>query len=571
MSHTYLRDPDRSISEGPPLALEAGLGTLTLSGFLAEVTARFADREALVHTDDRGEVERWSYSDLWQQSMAVARSLLATGLSRGERVGILMTNRAEFLSATFGVALAGGVATPISTFSTPTELDYLLSLSAVSVLLFEGQVLKQNFAEQLCALEVAVAESAPGALRSLRFPYLRRLARVDSVHTEGAIESWSDFLSHGDSTAPAFVEHCANQVQPADPGVLFFSSGSTAKPKGIVSAHRGVSVQMWRMGSQQALDDGVRSWTANGFFWSGNFAMIVGGTLGRGGSLVLQRTFHADEALQLMARERVTFLFSWPHQWEQLIASPEFATVDLSSLVHLDPNTPIAQHPTVNTSWLQPTYCYGNTETFTLSTGFPANTTKEAANDSHGLPFPGNTIKIVDPLTGEILPLGGRGEIAVKGPTLMLGYLGVPLDDSLDAQGFFRTGDGGWLDEHGRLYWEGRLNDIIKTGGANVSPFEIDEAIMKDAAVRLSHTVGVPHESLGEMVVSCLVLHAGFERDEDAVRAQLKSVLASYKIPRRVLFFSADELSVTGSAKVKSADVRALAEQTLLTEDQGPS
>src|SRR6202012_3638286 len=104
-------------------------------------------------------------------------------------------------------------------------------------------------------------------------------------------------------------------------------------------------------------------------------------------------------------------------------------------------------------------------------------TPRELAEGSHGRALPGNTLKIVDPLTGEAVARGERGEIAVKGPTLMLGYLGVPLDETLDAEGFFRTGDGGFVDDTGRLFWEGRLNDIIKTGGANVSPVEIDSVI----------------------------------------------------------------------------------------------
>ena len=126
-----------------------------------------------------------------------------------------------------------------------------------------------------------------------------------------------------------------------------------------------------------------------------------------------------------------------------------------------------------------------------------------------GEPLPGNTLKIVDPLTGAIVPRGERGEIAVKGPTLMLGYIGIPLDETLDEEGFFRTGDGGYIDERGRLFWEGRLNDIIKTGGANVSPVEVDGVLADHPGVKVSQTVGVPHETLGEMVVACVVPQRG--------------------------------------------------------------
>jgi fatty-acyl-CoA synthase len=542
-----------------PLGDEPGLGELTLVGFLRDVTVRYRDREALVQRGGDGAMERWSYGDLWARSRDVAKALVVGGLGKGERVGILMTNRAEFLASLFGTAMAGGIAVPFSTFSTASELEHLIAASACSVLLFERQVLKKDFGAILCELDPAVASRKAGTFVSERFPFLQRMAAIGSGEAPGAIEGWEAFIASGEGVADAQVEARAAGVTPADAGVIFFSSGSTARPKGIVSAHRGVAIQLWRMGPQQRLGDGVRTWTANGFFWSGNFAMIVGGTLASGGSLVLQSTFQAAEALELMQAEKVSFLFAWPHQWEQLVAAPNWDSVDLSSLVYMDPATPIASHPTVTTSWLQPTYCYGNTETFTLSAGFPANTTSEEAGGSHGVPLPGNTIKIVDPLSGETMPLGQSGEIAVKGPTLMLGYLSTPLDETLDENGFFRTGDGGHLDAEGRLHWAGRLNDIIKTGGANVSPLEIDEAILADPAVRISQTIGVPHDTLGEIVVACVVPHEGGTLDEAGVRARVKEKLASFKVPRRVLFFTADELKLTGSAKIKTTDLRALA------------
>jgi acyl-CoA synthetase (AMP-forming)/AMP-acid ligase II len=148
----------------------------------------------------------------------------------------------------------------------------------------------------------------------------------------------------------------------------------------------------------------------------------------------------------------------------------------------------------------------------------------------------------------------------------MLGYLGVPLDETLDEEGYFRTGDGGYLDAEGRLFWEGRLNDIIKTGGANVSPVEIDELIRTCPGVKVAQTVGVPDEALGELVVTCIVLHEGVHLDEESVRRFAREKLASYKVPRRVLSFAEDDLQLTGSAKLKTADMRELAEQRLACE-----
>jgi acyl-CoA synthetase (AMP-forming)/AMP-acid ligase II len=323
--------------------------------------------------------------------------------------------------------------------------------------------------------------------------------------------------------------------------------------------------RMYRFGPE----DEVRCWTANGFFWSGNFALALGATLAAGGALVLQPTFAADEALELMESERVNFPFAWPHQWAQLEAAPNWDHVDLSSMRFADFNSPFARHPTVSAKWYEPGHAYGNTETFTITTCFPANTPPEVSAGSSGEPLPGVTLKIVDPLTGAVVPRGERGEICVKGPTLMLGYVGTPLDETLDAEGFFRTGDGGHLDEAGRLFWQGRLTDIIKTGGANVSPREVDEALAGYPGVKVTHTVGVPHETLGEIVIACIVPHDGANPDAEEIRAFLRERLASYKVPRQVLFFREDEIALTGSAKIKSSDLRRLAAERLRKSDPG--
>lgn len=560
-----MSDRPLSVIQGPPLSEEEGLGDLTLSGWFRNICENGGTNEALVFYDGgfaKGVRVSWSYADLWARANEVARTLIACGVGKGTRVGILMTNRPEFLAAAFGTSLAGGVATTLSTFSTPAELDHLIAVSGVSVLLMERQILKKDFAAVISELDPAISTSAPGAITSTRYPFLSHVAAIGDA--TGAVEGWDAFLARGASVYQERVDARAAANSPADPGVLFFSSGSTAMPKGILSAHRGVTLQLWRWPKWYLAKPGeLRMWSANGFFWSGNFSMAFGGALTRGGSLVLQTSFNAEEALQLMEAEKATFLNAWPHQWEQIIAAPNWATADLSSMIYMDHKSPIAQHPSVNSTWREPFAAFGNTETFTLFTAYPANTPDEVTAGSVGVPCNGVTVKIIDPLTAEIVPLGERGEICVKGPTMMLGYIGIPLTDTLDADGYLRTGDGGHVDAQGRMFWHGRLNDIIKTGGANVSPVEVDTLLRKMPGVKISQTVGVPHATLGELVVTCIVSHDDAELDEASVKAFAKEQLASFKVPRNVLFFAEDELATTGTNKIKTADLRTLASERL--------
>ena len=175
-----LEDMTVSLVRGLPLSDEPGLGSLTIPGFLQDVCGRHPEREALViHHADR--VERWTYQDLWDHSVEVARALIASGVGKDSRVGILMTNRPEYLSALFGTAMAGGVAVALSTFSTAAELEHLVTVSGISTLLFEDRVLNRDFAAMLVELEPALAASVPGELASTRFPFLQRLVCLKGI------------------------------------------------------------------------------------------------------------------------------------------------------------------------------------------------------------------------------------------------------------------------------------------------------------------------------------------------------------------------------------------------------
>lgn len=555
-----------SIIFGKPLS-EEPLGPLTLGGFLREACARYAGREALVFHAPSGHVVRRTYDEVWQEARAVARALLARGVTKETRVGVLATNRPEWISAVFGVALAGGTCVLMSTFATREEFEYQLRIGDVSILIFERTVLKRDFGKELLHLVPEFERPSSEPIRVTRLPFLRGAVCIDEGKpVGGAVERWVDFIGSGPVALDALVDAISDEVAPTDRGMIFFSSGTTARPKAILHAHRAAAIQCWRWPRIFNVDMNVRTWTANGFFWSGNFSMALGCTLAAGGCLVLQRYFDPAEALRLIQAERVSMLLAWPHQWVKLVEVPGYEQADLSSLYYVPNAAPMRSHPTVKTDWLEPESAYGNTETLTINTAWPSGTPLSIAKDNHGEALPGNTIRIVDPITGRVVPRGQSGEIAVKGPTLMLGYLRVPAEETFDGEGFFRTGDGGYIDEQGRLHWQGRLNDIIKTGGANVSPLEINEVLATCPGVKIVATVGVPHDTLGEMVVTCIVPEEGATLDESTVRAFAAERLSSYKVPRRVLFVAETDLELSTSNKVKTGPLRELVAKRLAAE-----
>jgi fatty-acyl-CoA synthase len=264
--------------------------------------------------------------------------------------------------------------------------------------------------------------------------------------------------------------------------------------------------------------------------------------------------------------ERVTLMNGRPHQWARLQAAPDWQNADLSSLRYITKGELVMEHPTVDTDWQLPN-SFGTTETMTILSSYDADTSAEQYAGSFGVPLPGNILKVIDPQSGQVVPRGQRGEICIKGPTMMMGYIGKTTEETFDEDGYFCTGDGGYVDDDGRLYWEGRLNDIIKTGGANVSPEEVDSAIANYPGVKRSQTVGVPHETLSEMVVSCIVPVDGATLDEGELIAYLKEHLASFKVPRHILLFTEDDFALTGNEKAKAAEIRQRAARRLAGGD----
>jgi fatty-acyl-CoA synthase len=280
----------------------------------------------------------------------------------------------------------------------------------------------------------------------------------------------------------------------------------------------------------------------------------------------VQETFEPGAALEMIERERATALHAWPHQQSALAEHPSAASRDLSSLVKIDSHSPVAALAGVEEDVYGAGASYGLSETFTICSAIPADSPAEQRKACNGFAWPGMSLRIVDPASGAPLPAGAEGEIAVKGVTLMRGYYKVAPEQVFDADGYFHTQDGGWLDAEGALHWTGRLSNLIKTGGANVSPVEIQELLEGHPGLKLGIPVGIEHPTLGEVVVLCAVAAEGAAQDEDALRAWLRERLAAYKVPRRVLFFRADELSYTGNQKVQVEPLRAAALRRLREE-----
>jgi fatty-acyl-CoA synthase len=532
---------------GPPAESEAGIGALTLGGLLAETCAAHRELEAVSARGADGSVTRWTYDELWHEARRYAKGFLATGVGRGTRVGVLIPNRAEWLAAAFGVSLAGGVLVPFSTFATGEELAQLIEHSGITVL-----VAQRGFARSpLEALAVDVPGLADaGPLFSRRFPHLRR------VYDIGAI---AQLLDAGDGVPDDVLDAAAAAISPADDAVIIYTSGTTELPKGVLHAHRSPGLQSWRFASRQRLLPGDRVYSAFPFFWTAGFAMVMGATLAAGGCLCIDETFSTEEALRTIQDEKVTIVHVWPHHAAQIRDCPTNAEFDLSTVRNDPQRFRPAKEGEEQVGLGSSRAGYGMSETFTIVTSAPVDADRDILDESNGFLLPGVAMRIVDPTTRELFGPGQEGEILVKGTTMMKGYVGLPPEACFDADGFFHSGDTGYLDERGLLHWTGRATELIKTGGANVSPVELETLLARHSDLLGAAVVGVPDDLLGEVVVACVVARPGTDVDEDRVRAYVREHVSSFKVPKRVLFFTDDELPTTSSDKVQHAQLRRLA------------
>jgi fatty-acyl-CoA synthase len=268
----------------------------------------------------------------------------------------------------------------------------------------------------------------------------------------------------------------------------------------------------------------------------------------------------------LRARAPATSIHAWPHQQKAIAEHPSAARRDLTSMVKIEVHSPIAALAGVKENLYDYGTSYGLSETFTICSATRADAPAAERRANNGPPCPGMQLRIVDPATGAPLDPGAEGEIAVKGVTLMRGYYKVAPEQVFDADGYYHTQDGGSIDARGRLVWNGRLGNLIKTGGANVSPVELQEILESHPGLKVGIPIGVEHPTLGEALVLCAVPLEGASPDEAEVRAWLRARVAAYKVPRRVLFFRADELAYTGNQKIqleplKQAALRRLREE----------
>ena len=512
------------------------MATDHLAALFAEHAKAHPDREFLVFGS-----RRMSYAQVAREAGALAHALGELGVQPGDRLAVDLPNWPEWVVAFLAAAFRSAVLVPLDPSLSIHELKYQLRHAQVRA--------------------AVVAESYDGVdYLELYHGLLPDLPELRALVTVGASERWLDdrVYRYADlvSRAPADTAGATVAGDATQPLAILFTSGTMGKPKGVALSHRNIVLTARASGEALAHTGDDRVLGAVPLFTI--FGVhVVAVTITAGATLVLQERFDAPGALDVMRRERLTMVHGVPTMFELLMRDPSFAeqppTTCRSGLVAGSPISPELAGRIRR--WCDVQIAYGLTETGPTVTITRFADLPERRTETVGRPIPGVLVRVVDLQSGALHGPDAVGELAVKGPNVMLGYDRMPGETarSLTPEGFFLTGDLAIVDEEGYVKIVGRRNELIIRGGYKIYPRELEDLLRTHPAVGDACVVGIPNETLGELICACVVATEGSILTGDELKGFCRETVADYKVPDLVRFF--DAFPLTGSGKVKRREL----------------
>lgn len=492
----------------------------TVPALLAHGALACADDELLVFDS-----ERLSYRVAEQLSAQLAAQLLHTGVGRNTRVGVLLPNGTDFVVTWLAVVRIGAVAVPVSTLSSGPELERICRDAGFQLLITTDRLLSTD----AIALIEAALEPLPGdgRFQSLRAPHLSHIwLWRGTAPWSGAIT-----LSPLSDVDQSRVKAAESLVTPSDPVTIVYTSGSTAAPKGVIHSHAAFMRASRRWAASMIYRRGDRHFSVSPMFWVGGLITSLMSVMQVGATLV--STARKDGGvLDVIERERCTSIQVWPHLSRKIAEDPTLKARDLSAI--RGATVLAAVPPELRPRNPNPFgFAMGMTETagpHTLAMG--------DIDDAHvgamGLLAPGMDYRIVNPESDADVPVGERGELLLRGDSMMLGYVGRERTEVFTPDGWFRTGDICSIrDEY--IFFHGRRDSMFKTAGANVAPAEVEAALLLVDGVAEAHVLPVPDEERGNIVGAIVVPKSGVTLLREEVVAAVRPLLSAYKVPRRLL------------------------------------
>jgi fatty-acyl-CoA synthase len=508
---------------------------VTTVGDLLHGAAERYDREAAVFPE-----VRVTYAQLAERSDRYAKGLLALGVDKGDKVAILMPNRLEFLTAIFATAQLGAVAVPINGRFKARELEYVIAHADARVLFTAaGSDGATDYPSLLREVFPELPEQDPTDLQLTAAPKLRQIIDV-AASSPGAM-TMEQFEAGAAGPTVADVRRLQQRVRVRDVAVLMYTSGTTSRPKGCLLSHEALVRQGTAVAKTKfLLTEDDRFWDPLPLFHCGGLVPMFG-CCSVGATYYHAGHFEAGAAIDTLERERITVAYpAFEPIWLAVLNHPRFEESDLSSIRVIQSITipeRLAQFE-ARMPWAHQVSSYGSTECATNLTLPLPDDPYEVRINTLGTPVDGMEIKIVDPDSGEERPVDVVGELCFRGYSRFEGYYKDPEQTAttIDEGGWFHTGDLGQIDEGGRLKYAGRLKDMLKVGGENVSPLEVEDYLVSHGAVEIVQVVAAPDARYVEVPAAFVQLKQGASATEAELIDYCIGQIATYKVPRYVRF-----------------------------------
>lgn len=484
------------------------------------------------------------YDELPDRVLAITRGLIASGIEKGDRIGVWAPNGVEWVLVALAIHCAGGIVVPINTRMKGGEAADILERSGARIAFVVGDFLGVDYPAML-------APHRPDTLEQVV---------VIGPRVGGQYLSLADFINAGVEVAPFTALQRAESIDATDLSDLLFTSGTTGKPKGVMSNHGQTLQAFTEFVRILGIEAGDRYLVVNPFFHSFGYkagwltCMIAGATI------LPHAVFDAEEIFERVEKEKISVLPGPPTLYLSMLDHPRLETADLSSLRIAV--TGASAIPPVLIDRIRNelgvaivTTAYGLTECGGLATICDPSAPAETIAGTSGCAIPGTELSICDS-QGREVPVGETGEICLRGFHVMQGYFNNPeaTNETITDDGWLRTGDVGHVDADGNLTITDRLKDMFIVGGFNCYPAEIEAGLFEHPDIAQVAVIGIPDERMGEVGCACVVLKAGSQLDEDALIAWSRKQMANYKVPRRVVFYK--DLPKNASNKIDKVSLR---------------
>ncbi len=522
--------------------LEEPIGAL-----LDRAVARWPDVELLVSVEQQ---IRYTYSEFARRADDLAEGLLALGLTRGDRVGILAPNCAEWVLTQFATARAGLIQVNINPAYRLAELEYTLNKVGVRALIAAESFKTSDYLAMLETLAPEIPGSQPGALRAARLPSLTTVVTLG-----GPRPGWIEFARIPDARRER-LPAAAAEVDGRQPINIQFTSGTTGLPKGATLSHRNIVNNAWFVGASTGLRAGDRLCVPVPLYHCFGMVMSNLACVLHGATIVYPSAgFDPLAVLRAVQDERCTALHGVPTMFIAELQHPQFPQFDLSTLrAGIMAGSPcpveVMRRVVDRMHMREVTIAYGMTETSPVSFQSSPHDSLERRVSTVGRIQPHMEAKVID-TDGRTVPRGVAGELCSRGYAVMIGYWDDPARtaEAIDAEGWMHTGDLAVIDEEGYCNIVGRSKDMIIRGGENVYPREIEEYLFRHPKVEDVAVVGVPDERYGEAVCAWIRLRSGESATEDDIREFCRGQIAHYKVPAMVCFVDAFPTTITGKVQ----------------------